>query len=92
MEECLSLISNHSPYTIDKTLGLQVRLQRLIQQAVDMRDQQEMNHGLARPPSASTEPLLASYYLKTLQSRLQEVRSCIPPELQCDGRHSPNPL
>ncbi|KAH8700254.1 hypothetical protein BGW36DRAFT_405529 [Talaromyces proteolyticus] len=82
MEEYLSLVSTNTASKMDKFLGLQVRLQRVIQQAVDMRDQQELTRSLAAPLSPSTEPLLASFYLKTLQAQLQQVRSCIPLELQ----------
>ncbi|KAL4739342.1 hypothetical protein BDV11DRAFT_187807 [Aspergillus similis] len=75
MEGYLRDIEGTTPCPTDKTLALQVRLQRLVQRAVEMRDQQEAD-------SCQTCPMLASVYVKTLQAQLQDIRASLPPELK----------
>ncbi|KAL4745584.1 hypothetical protein BDW72DRAFT_52736 [Aspergillus terricola var. indicus] len=75
MEGYLRDIESTTPSPTDKTLALQVRLQRLVQRAVEMRDQQEAD-------SYQTSPMLASVCVKTLQAQLQDIRTSLPPELE----------
>ncbi|KAL3431031.1 hypothetical protein BDV09DRAFT_199083 [Aspergillus tetrazonus] len=66
MEGYLRDIERTTSSPTDKILALQVRLQRLVQRAVKMRDQQETGF-------YQTSPMLASVYVKTLQTQLQDI-------------------
>ncbi|KAL4997557.1 hypothetical protein BDV10DRAFT_186149 [Aspergillus recurvatus] len=79
MEGYLRDIEGTTPCPTDKMLALQVRMQRLVQRAVEMRDQQE-----ADPCQSS--PMLTSLYVKTLQAQLQDIRASIPPELEQEAK------
>lgn len=79
MEGYLRDIDGTTPCPTDRMLALQVRLQCLVQRAVEMRDQQEVD-------PFQTSPLLTGFYLKTLQGHLHELRTSIPDKLEQEGK------
>ncbi|KAL2869310.1 fungal specific transcription factor domain-containing protein [Aspergillus lucknowensis] len=85
MERYLHDISRNTQCATDEMFALQVRLQLLAQQASEQRDQRELDRYQVNTVSAtpsSIEPLLSSAYLKTLQTKLQDIQATIPPSLK----------
>ncbi|KAL4915942.1 hypothetical protein BDW62DRAFT_118251 [Aspergillus aurantiobrunneus] len=88
MEEYLGTISRSKETLTDEMFSLQVRLQSLVQQVTEQRDQREVDRCqtvATSIPSKSTEPLLNRWYLEALQRKLHEITALIPPHLRKDG-------
>ncbi|KAL4806653.1 hypothetical protein BDV18DRAFT_118442 [Aspergillus unguis] len=84
-EEYLNAIVGAKQYPTDEMFSLQVRLQVLVQQVSDQRDQRELDRCQAlatSTPSSSSEPLLNRWYLEALQKKLNEAKSFIPENLK----------
>ena len=62
MEECLRAVGANSECPTDEAFAYQVRLQLLAQRAVQVREQQEVDHS-----HPATVPHPAFLYLKALQ-------------------------
>jgi len=85
MEECLRVVGANKECPTDEAFAFQVRLQLLAQRAVQVREQQEVDHAHAATAAA---PLPAFLYLKALQGQLQELRGSLSPGLQQQGKWS----
>ncbi|KAL4879384.1 hypothetical protein BJY04DRAFT_193832 [Aspergillus karnatakaensis] len=86
LEEHLSAISR-SPYCpTDEMFAWQIRLQLLVQQAKEQRNQRELDHYLATnsATAGTKDPLLHKWYFETLQGKLKELIASIPPHLNND--------
>ncbi|KAL4869772.1 hypothetical protein BDV12DRAFT_72234 [Aspergillus spectabilis] len=90
MEDSLSAISRNPFCPTDEMFAWQIRLQLLIQQANEQRDQRELDRYPATAnskatasatPSSSKDPLLHKWYFEALQTKLHELRASIPPHL-----------
>ena len=83
MEECLRAVGANKECPTDEAFAFQVRLQLIVQRAVHIREQQEVDHAYAATAAA---PLPTFLYLKTLQGQLQELRASLSPGLQHQGK------
>ncbi|KAL4940706.1 hypothetical protein BDV06DRAFT_17513 [Aspergillus oleicola] len=85
MEEYLSTLRRSKECPTDEMFSLQVRLQVLVQQVSEQREQRELERCQGAAVStgpASTEPLLNRLYIEGLQKKLQEIVATIPPHLK----------
>lgn len=82
MEECLRAVGANKECPTDEAFVFQVRLQLIVQRAVQIREQQEVDHTYT---ATAATPLPTFLYLKTLQGQLQELRASLSPGLQHQG-------
>jgi hypothetical protein len=82
MDECLQTLAEKQECPTDEVLVQQVRLQLIVEKVTQARwhDGEIENAGPVRAPPA--------FYLKALQSQLQEVKRKLPPESQQNGKLS----
>lgn len=84
MEEYLLNVERSTESPMDKVFATQVRIQLLVQNMLQVREQHDVHY--ARPGTPSSTPGPESFYLRTAQRQLEELQKSIPPELQKDGR------
>ncbi|KAL4795397.1 hypothetical protein BDV19DRAFT_363077 [Aspergillus venezuelensis] len=85
LEEYLSALRRSKECPTDEMFSLLVRLQVLIQQVSEQREQRELERCQGAAASigpASTEPVLNRLYLEALQKKLQDIVNTIPPHLK----------
>ncbi|KAL4786381.1 hypothetical protein BJX76DRAFT_126509 [Aspergillus varians] len=85
MEEYLGTISRTKGCMTDEMFSLQIRLQVLVQQVSEQRDQRELERYQATATltrSISSEPLLNRWHLEVLQRKLHDITASIPPYLK----------
>lgn len=70
MEECLDVLSQHAESPYDEMFTHQVRLQRIVVEVESIRG------STAAPPA---------FYLTSLQSRVNDIKAQISPQLQQEG-------
>lgn len=84
MEESLRAIESNSGCPADVAFAFQVRLQQLAQKAVQFREQREWD--FARAGADPGPDLSASFYIRNLQTQLQQLNDALPPLLRERGK------
>jgi hypothetical protein len=77
MEEHLRLVGASKECASDEALALQVRLQLLIQRALQAREEET--------EQSTTKTVSPAFYLKAFQSELQTIKDAISPRMQQHG-------
>lgn len=85
MEEALRILERNTPYPTDEAFIFQVKLQLLTQRAAHIREQHEADR--ARIATATSAPVPAFLYLKSLQKQMQDFRDALSSELQGNGEY-----
>ncbi|PVH94014.1 hypothetical protein DM02DRAFT_540322 [Periconia macrospinosa] len=83
MEESLRTIESNSGCPADVAFAFQVRLQQLAQKAVQFREQREWD--FARVGVDPGPDLSACFYIRTLQTQLQQLNDALPHRLRERG-------
>ena len=82
MDESLrALETNGECPTADAAFTFQVRLQLLVQKAVQVREQREWEGSVSIPDLSA-----ATRYIRSLQGQLQQLGEALPPALQQRGK------
>ncbi|KAH8892008.1 hypothetical protein GQ53DRAFT_794145 [Thozetella sp. PMI_491] len=84
MEECLCTITANQECHSDEVLAFQVRMQRIAQRTMHVREQQQQQQHQHQNGQTSSvgAPIPAFLYLKALQGELQELKASMSPRLQ----------
>ncbi|KAL5339893.1 hypothetical protein BJX70DRAFT_141885 [Aspergillus crustosus] len=83
MQDYLSIIGRNANCPTDEMFAWQIRLQLLIQQANEQRDQRELDHYQeAASATSSKEPIIHKWYFESLQGKLKEMIASIPPHIK----------
>ncbi|SPQ26020.1 785d6469-ec55-451a-855e-910be62cb85b [Thermothielavioides terrestris] len=79
MDSGLAAVSTNHECPTDAALAAQVRLQLLAQKAVQVHQQQQLEHGAAAPTEMTTLPALLA--LAALQTQLRDLQTSLPATL-----------